>query len=165
MGSTSVSRTLVVGVVLVACGLLVSFTGSTTGTVISRPSTTDPRTQVALLRIATQFNRDYAANNDGPVYDRWDRESKLIIARDQYLRRHTECPTNPGAATIESANRGTDGYWLVHYSISGIQFIDYWHYQDGQWRFSLLRSNPSAVKLYELTFRAYAAAVGCATFH
>ncbi len=114
------------------------------------------------MRVATVFNRDYADNRDGPVYDRWDRASQAVITRKSYLLRHRDCPTSPGAAVVESAAPGPHGYWLVRYSIDGVQFVDYWTYQHGQWRFDLLRSNPSAVRLYRLPFAAYAAAVGCA---
>lgn len=123
--------------------------------------TTDPMTRHALLRIAVQFNRDYSANRVSAVYDRWDANSRSIIRRADYVRRHTECPTPPGPAIVENASPSANGYWRVRYSISGLQFVDYWHYVNGRWRFSLALSNPDAVKLYRLPFVAYAAAVGC----
>ena len=63
---------------------------------------------------------------------------------------------------VESARRVSNGYWSVRYSISGTPLVDYWHYVDGEWRFDLWRSNPSAVRLYEMPFASYARAVGCA---
>ncbi len=50
----------------------------------------------------------------------------------------------------------------MNYSISGIQFTDYWRYENRRWLFDLLRSNPDAVKLYRLPFAQYEKAVGCA---
>ncbi|MHB1987788.1 MAG: hypothetical protein ACYCSF_07370 [Acidimicrobiales bacterium] len=121
----------------------------------------DPRTARALLAIAVRFNEDYAANKDGPVYDRWDTASQAVITRASYLRRHLECPTSPGPAVVERATASAGGYWKVDYSIGGVQLVDYWHYEDGRWRFDLLLSNPSAVALYRLPFAEYAKAVGC----
>lgn len=121
----------------------------------------DPRTTAALLAIAVTFNRNYSDNRDGQVWDRWDTASQAIITRANYVLRHTECQTAPGPATVEGANPTSNGYWQVHYSISGYQFTDYWHYQNHQWRFNLALSNPSAVKLYRLPFSAYASAIGC----
>jgi hypothetical protein len=126
----------------------------------STPST-DSLTSQSLLRVASLFNQDYSANRVGAVYERWDARSQSIITRSDYIRRHIECPTAPGEAVVESAEPSTRGYWSVRYSISGLQFVDYWHYVNGRWRFSLVLSNPDAVKLYKLSFTAYAAAVGC----
>lgn len=128
----------------------------------SSKTVSDPETRQALLQIAVRFNANYSANRDGLVYDRWDSSSRAIISRAEYVRRHVECPTAPGRAIVEGATSSTDGYWRVRYSISGIQQVDFWHYVNGQWRFSLVRSNPNAVRLYELPFSAYATAVGCA---
>ena len=36
----------------------------------------DPHTAVALLRIATVFNREYDGGNYGPAYTRWDARSQ-----------------------------------------------------------------------------------------
>lgn len=127
----------------------------------SKATAPDPETRQALLAIAVRFNDDYAANKDGLVYDRWDAASQAVITRSEYVKRHAECPTAPGPATVESATPIAGGYWRVDYSISGIQLVDYWHYQHRRWLFDLVRSNPSAVKLYRLSFPAYAKAVGC----
>lgn len=115
-----------------------------------------------LASVATAFNRDYAANHPGAVYDRFDAASRAIISRSAYIRRHLECPDPPGPATTTGVRRGPGGYWLVHYSIGGIALTDYWHYVGGRWRFSLVRSNPQAVALYRLSFGAYARMLGCA---
>lgn len=121
----------------------------------------DPQTVNALLRIARRFNSDYAANDDGPVYDRWDAPSRQTISRAQYIRRHRECPTAPGKATVHNAVR--DGpWWLVHYSLSGTELTDYWRYQHGRWMFDLIRSDPQAARLYGLPAAQYLEAVGCA---
>jgi len=121
----------------------------------------DPRTEHALLQIARQFNDDYAANRDAAVYDRWDAQSRAVIGRAAYIGRHRECPTAPGRATIQgSVHAGS--WWLVHYSISGANLTDYWHYERGRWMFDLIRSNPQAVRLYRLPAAEYFKAVGCA---
>ena len=156
-------RILIVCIAL-AAGLLMSSCATTdfsTGSHSSNKSS-DPETRQALRRIAVRFNANYSANRDGLVYGRWDSSSRAIISRAEYVRRHLECPTAPGRATIEGATSSTDGSWRVRYSISGNQLVDYWHYVNGQWLFSLVRSNPNAVRLYELPFSAYATAVGCA---
>lgn len=121
----------------------------------------DPRTRSALLGIATRFNANYAANRDRLVYGRWDARSRRLISAADYIRRHAECATAPGPAVVEGAQPATGGYWRVDYAISGIQFVDYWRYERGRWVFDLVLSNPSAVKLYRMSFAQYARAVGC----
>ena len=157
-GKTRRGRRLVIVastvVVIALTTVLLSYRGS------SRESR-DPYTRTALLAIATRFNNNYERNRVGLVYDRWDATSQAVISRVGYIRRHRQCPTTPGAATVEDASRATQGYWAVDYSISGLQFVDYWHYQHGRWHFNLARSNPGAIALYRLPFRAYARAVGC----
>ena len=121
----------------------------------------DPPTVQALLRIARQFNNDYAANDDSPVYDRWDTRSRKIISAAEYIRRHEECPTAPGQAIVRNAVPAGH-WWLVHYSIAGTELTDYWRYEHGRWEFDLFRSNPQAVRLYRLPAAQYLKAVGCA---
>ena len=132
----------------------------------SSPVTPIPRdlhTAAALLQIATVFNNDYDNGVYGPVYDRWDARSKAIISRAAYIRRHTECPSAPSTARVESARPGPNGAWLVNYVISGVeaQLTDYWFYVDGHWVFDLPLSNPSSVNLYKLSGQQYAATLGC----
>lgn len=121
----------------------------------------DPHTRYALISIAVAFNTNYAENRDGLVYDRWDSASQATITRAEYVRRHKRCPTAPGPAVVESATPISGGFWRVRYAISGSQLVDYWQYVGGRWVFDLARSNPDAVKLYRLSFTAYARAVGC----
>jgi hypothetical protein len=159
-GSVSIGVALAAGFLMAGCAV--------SGISVSPHSssiTADPETGQALLRIAIQFNHNYAANRDGLVYDRWDASSRMIISRAQYVRRHVLCPTAPDEAIVESASPAAGGYWRVRYSIGGVHLIDYWHYVHGQWRFCLTRSNPDAVKLYKLPFAAYAKAVGCVLAH
>ena len=151
VGVTLATAALIGGIAIVASS------GGTTG----RVPTTDPQTTPALIGVATRFNQDYAANRAGLVYDRWDSQSQAIISRAQYVMRHVECPTSPGPAIVEGASRATKGFWRVDYSISGVQLVDYWHYQRGRWRFNIGLSNPDAAKLYRLAFHAYAKSVGC----
>ncbi len=148
--------------------LTVNYAAINAGATPTSPPThtmSDPETRQALLDIAVQFNNNYAANRDGLVYDRWDARSRSVITRAQYIRRHAECPSAPGRAVVEGASRAANGYWRVRYSISGTQLTDYWHYEHGRWRFDLERSNPNAVKLYQLPFTSYATAVGCTPSH
>ena len=129
---------------------------------VALPPAPDPRTPAALKHIAQVFNNDYQNGVYPPVYARWDRASQAIISEADYLRRHTECATSAGArAVVESVSAGPHGFWLVRYEIGGQQFVDYWTYQAGHWRFDLPRSNPSSVSLYRMSFRQYAKAVGC----
>jgi hypothetical protein len=122
----------------------------------------DPRTAAALLRIARAFNLDYAHNRDAAVYARWDAASRAVISRKEYLFRHRECPNPPeGHVDTWGVTRGPHGAWLVHYSVGGIQFVDYWYYVHGRFVFDLPKSNPSAVHLYRSSPAAYAKAVGC----
>lgn len=128
----------------------------------ARPPSRDPRTVAALLKIATVFNDDYDSGSYGPVYDRWDARSKAIISRAQYILRHTECPTSPTSARVQSAHPGPDGEWLVSYIADGVQLTDYWFYDNGRWEFDLPLSNPSSVALYKLPSKQYVAQLGCA---
>ena len=123
----------------------------------------DPHTAAALLKIATAFNDDYDNGVYGPVYDRWDARSKAIISRAEYIRRHTECPSAPTTAHVESAQPGPHGAWLVSYVFSGAeaQLTDYWFYVEDRWVFDLLLSNPSSVSLYRLSGQRYVATLGC----
>ena len=134
--------------------------GGPAAATISPAPRADPPTKSALLGIARRFNDDYAANRVGAVYDRWDARSRAIIGRAEYVRRHRECHTNPGRATVEGATRA-GRWWLVRYSISGTILTDYWRYEHGRWLFDLVRSNPDAVRLYRLAPAAYVAAIGC----
>lgn len=121
----------------------------------------DPQTAAALLRIATTFNNDYDRGVYGPVYDRWDARSQAIISRAEYVRRHTECPSSPASALVESATPGSNGTWRVRYEVGGVQLTDYWFYASGRWVFDLPLSNPSSVSLYKLPGPRYLAALGC----
>lgn len=127
----------------------------------AKPLPHDPHTAAALLKIATLFNDDYDSGVYGPVYDRWDSRSKAIISRAEYVRRHTECPSAPSAARVETASPGPHGAWLVRYAIGGAQLTDYWFYVGGRWVFDLPLSNPSSVSLYELSGPQYVATLGC----
>jgi hypothetical protein len=129
---------------------------------VALPTAPDPRTSEALKHIAQVFNDDYQNGVYPPVYVRWDRASHAVISEADYVRRHTECASSAGApAVVETVSAGPRGFWLVRYEIGGQQFVDYWTYQAGHWRFDLLRSNPSSVSLYRMPFRQYAKAVGC----
>lgn len=121
----------------------------------------EPVTGTELMLVATQFNHDYQVNDAGPVWGRFDARSRAVISRARYLRWHQECAAPPGAATTLGARRLTGGWWVVDYSISGVTLHDYWHQEQGRWRFSLVRSNPSSVALYSSSFAHYARAFGC----
>lgn len=122
----------------------------------------DPSTGAALKAIAQRFNDDYQDGHFAAVWQRWDRASQSVISQSDYVRRHTECFTAPGApARVETVSDSQAGYWLVRYEIGGMQFTDYWIYRDGRWEFDLIRSNPDAVSLYRLPVAAYDRAVGC----
>lgn len=122
----------------------------------------DPKTAAALLRIASAFNHDYATNRDAAVYARWDPASRAVISRAGYLQRHRDCPSPPEQdVRTWGVAHGPGGAWLVHYSIGGQQFTDWWYYVDGRFEFDLPRSNPSAVALYRSSPAQYAKAVGC----
>ena len=122
----------------------------------------DPRTMVALLKIATMFNDDYDTGVYGPVWDRWDARSQALISRADYIQRHTECPDSPQSVTVEDASPGSGGAWIVDYQTGGVQLHDYWFYVGGRWVFDLVLSNPDAVPLYKLTPQQYIAKLGCA---
>ncbi len=122
----------------------------------------EPATASQLRDVAAQFNVDYQRNDDAPVWKRFDAASQAVITEARYVRWHQECRSSPGPATILQVSQMSNGWWLVNYEISGVTLHDYWHQQVGRWRFSLVRSNPSAVSLYSLSFTAYARAIGCA---
>ena len=150
---------VVLAVVALAAGCSASAPRSWPAPAASLPR--DPYTVGALLKIATTFNDDYDTGRYGSVYDRWDARSKSIISRAGYIRRHTECPSAPATARVESAHRGPRGAWLVSYVIGGVQATDYWFYSDGRWQFDLPLSNPSSVSLYKLRGQQYVKALGC----
>jgi len=122
----------------------------------------EPATASQLRHVATQFNLDYQGNDDGLVWERFDAASKAVITQARYVRWHQDCRTAPGPATILDVSQTSSNWWVVTYQISGVTLHDYWHQQDDRWRFSLVRSNPSAVSLYSSTYSAYAQEMGCA---
>ena len=122
-----------------------------------------PSSATQLRRIETTFNGAYRSNDAPVVWAYFDAASRALIPESRYVRWHSECPSAPGAATTLAARALSSGWWEVDYEISGVTLRDYWHYQGGQWRFSLIRSNPSAAKLYSSTFAAYADAMGCSS--
>jgi hypothetical protein len=129
----------------------------------SHPShLSEPATAKELVSVATTFEHDYQHNVDGPVWDRFDEASRALIPRARYVSWHHSCPTTTGDATVLRATRRTDGWWEVDYEISGVTLHDYWRYVAGQWRFSLVRSNPGAAALYASDFASFARATGCA---
>jgi hypothetical protein len=130
---------------------------------VSRPShASEPLTSGELLTVASRFNVDYQRNDDTAVWDRFDDASRRVITRSAYVTWHRECPVSTGSVSTTSASRLTAGWWLVDYSIDGVTLHDYWHQEHGQWRFSLVRSNPSAVALYSSSFAHFARSTGCA---
>ena len=127
------------------------------------PLPPDQHTAAVLLKIAARFNHEYDSGDYGPVYARWDARSQEVITRADYVRRHRDCPTAQHAPSVtESAGPGPHGAWLVHYEIGGQQLTDYWFYVHRRWVFDLVLSNPDAVRLYRMSPRQYAAALGCA---
>ena len=140
--------------VLVAVMVVLSIT--------SRPSSSrEPATASGLVGVARVFEHDYQHNLDGPVWDRFDGPSRALITRAQYVRWHRECPVSSGAATVRDATRLSGGWWQVDYEIGAVSLRDYWHQVAGRWRFSLVRSNPSAAALYSSSFADFARASGC----
>ncbi len=116
--------------------------------------------RATLMRIAQAFDDAYEANEAAVVYQRFDAPSREVISESSYVMRHRLCPDPPGAATVLGA-APAGAYWIVLYQIDGVVLHDYWHYVLGRWEFSLLRSNPGAVRLYRLGWRAYQSAIGC----
>ena len=133
------------------------------GNVAAHQQTSQQRriTTKALLRIATTFDNDFHLNRDGAVWDHWDRTSQSVVSRADYINRHARCNNAPGAATDLKVTSGPSGFFEVHSSLAGVKLTDYWHYVDGQWRFSLIKSNPSAVALYREPAAMYYRALGC----
>jgi hypothetical protein len=135
----------------------------TPASVSASPLPPDLRTQSALFKIASAFNHAYDTGHYATVYVRWDARSKAVISEAGYNQRHKDCPGAPHALSMtETASPGSHGAWLVNYEIGGQQLTDYWFYVDRRWVFDLVLSNPDAVKLYRMTPKQYAAAVGCA---
>ncbi len=123
--------------------------------------TTEPATAAELTLVATQFNHDYQINDVAPVWDRFDERSRGVIPRARYLQWHRECPAAPGAATTIRVSPQAGGWWVVTYDIGGVTLHDYWHQEQGRWRFSLVRSNPASAVLYSSNFATYARVTGC----
>lgn len=141
--------------VLVAVMVILSLTSH-------RSTSRQPATASELLRVASVFERDYQHNVDAPVWDLFDGPSRALISRAQYVRWHHDCPTTSGDATVLDATPLARGWWRVDYEIGGVRLRDYWHQVAGQWRFSLVRSNPAAAALYVSSFADFARANGCA---
>lgn len=146
-----------------ACGQAGQAAGGTSppGTSATSPSR-DPETAKALLRIAAALNNDYQDNKDAAVYARWDARSQALISEATYVQRHHQCPNTPHVKVDTwGVAHGPGGAWLVHYSIGGQQFTDWWYYVHGRFVFDLPKSNPTAVALYKDSPAQYVKAVGC----
>lgn len=171
MCSPRALRRLVVAALGAATGLVLAACGQTSGRASGTEAGTsasvisharDPETEKALLRIARTLNNDYQQNKDAAVYTRWDAASRAIISQATYVQRHRDCPNTPHVRVdTYGVTHGPDGAWLVHYSIGGQQFTDWWYYVNGRFVFDLPKSNPSAVALYELPPVQYAKELGC----
>jgi len=147
--------------VLVAAAL-VAGCGSGSASPGPVPTTTDPPTVAALLRIAQVLNDNYDNGHFGAVYDRWDARSQALISRAEYIRRHALCaPATHAVAVVEGAARAAGNGWHVSYRINGSNLVDTWYYVRHRWMFDLILSNPDAARNYRLPFARYAAAVGC----
>jgi hypothetical protein len=152
------------GLVVAAAALLAAGCTAGTGRMAAPAASLPPdlHTSPALLKIAAAFNHDYDTGDYGPVYTRWDPRSQAIITRADYITRHKDCPGGSHALSqTESVSPGPHGAWLVHYEIGGQQLTDYWFYVHRRWVFDLALSNPSAVTLYHMSPRRYAATIGC----
>ena len=150
------------GVAGAACSSPGGQAGPATGAARPAAAPRDPRTKAALLRIARALNNDYQQNRDAAVYARWDGPSRAIISEATYVQRHHQCPNTPNVPVDTwGVSNGPGGAWLVHYSIEGQQFTDWWYYVRGRFVFDLARSNPSAVALYRASPAQYAKDVGC----
>lgn len=150
------------GLALAACGHAPERASHATSGASAISERHDPRTARALLRIARAFNNDYQQNKDAPVYARWDATSQAIISQTTYLRRHRDCPNDPNVkVNTWGVTHGPEGAWLVHYSIDGQQFTDWWYYVHGRFVFDLPKSNPSAVALYKASPAQYVKEMGC----
>ena len=161
-------RALVAGI-LVAGGLAMAACGDAMGQASesrtgssAMPHRRDPETGAALLRIARTLNNDFQENRDAAVYARWDAASRAIISKATYVQRHRECPSTPHLRVDTfGVTHSPDGAWLVHYSIGGHKFTDWWYYVRGRFVFDLPKSNPAAVALYELPPAQYVKELGC----
>ena len=125
------------------------------------PLSAEPASAAELALVATHFNRGYQSNDVGLVGDRFDAASQLAISRARYVLWHRECPRTFGVATTLGVSRVSPGRRDVRNEISEVTQRDYWHQQNGRWRFSLVRSNPSAMSLYRSSYAVYAHAMGC----
>lgn len=115
-----------------------------------------------MLKVAQRLNDDFGAGRYAQVYERWDPASRALISGDEYVARHLACQTAPqDASQVIAAVPGADGFWHVTYVLDDLRFVDYWKYRAGHWEFDLIRSNPSAVRLYRMSRQAYLTAVAC----
>lgn len=168
--SRSVAAAAAAATLLAACALALAACGGQAGgqaplagAAHGGGTAHDPETAGALLRIARTLNDDYQQNRDAAVYARWDAASRAVISRAAYIQRHRECPNTPHVKVDTwGVSRGPGGAWLVHYSIGGQQFTDWWYYVHGRFVFDLPRSNPSAVALYEAPPAKFLQDSGCA---
>lgn len=154
---------LIVGGMLLGGALLIALTVFI-GNVAAHKQTTQQAkiTTRALEAMAATFDANYHLNHDGAVWDRWDPSSQAIISRADFITRHAHCNTAPSTAVVTSVTLASHGFFAVHSEMDGVKLTDFWHYVSGQWRFSLRKSNPSAVRLYQEPAAAYYRNLGCA---
>lgn len=164
MSTTAKSPTtwLVTGALLLGGALLVAalvlVANHTNDTISSQQNS---MTTAALQADAIIFNEDYHANIDGPVWSYWDPQSQAIISKQDFVTRHAHCNTAPGRALIGAVTPAGNGYYAVAVTIDGVALRDYWHLVGTTWRFSLAKSNPTSVALYQKSPASYYAALGC----
>ena len=80
------------------------------------------------------------------------------------VQAHQDCPS--GSLTLSQTENvslgGSHRAWLVHDEIGGQQLTDYWVFLHRRWEFGLVLSKLGAFKLYGMSPRQHAAALGCA---
>ncbi|NNN04203.1 MAG: hypothetical protein HKL87_09430 [Acidimicrobiaceae bacterium] len=146
---------VVMVVVLVIWGLLGRH-HSAAGTSLTTPTLTQ------LLRDEGQLNADYERGDARATWSFFDPSTRHALSFSRYVADRKACLAPATSSSVLGATGPARGWWTVTYRMSGVNLIDYWHVVNHRWAFSLLRSNPRDVVLYQLTPGAYVRAVGCA---
>jgi hypothetical protein len=107
----------------------------------SVPPGGEPQTAAELKAIAQLHFNSFESGDWGAFWDDFDTGSKAVVARDEYIRRLTECSKsdrNRGKPlVVQGVADNHNGTWtvIVHYAKFEIRFPAL--YESGHWRFVL----------------------------
>ena len=131
---------IITALLATACGVNPQRTGEEPATVPSPATaasvpTTEPTTDEGFRTAAQQIINSNVAGDWGGYWDRWDKESKKLITREEYIRRKQACPPMFAGApvTVKAITTNPDGTKTAQVDRFGFLSSVSFRYEDGRW--------------------------------